>query len=328
VIQRASIACGQACGRRANCCGAVRHGKISPQKKLVGCLAAFVLALAGCRCAEPSGGPGDDDGDRPLRIVTLTPSATELVHAVGASDLLVGVDEFSRFPPEVATLPRVGSFMAPSLEAILRLAPDLVITDDIHAEVQAALADAGVASLTCDMHTLADVRAGILAVAERLGRPEVGQQVVAEIDQAVDAAGLRRAARGVRVLAVIDREAGGLGNLVAAGPGSWLDELLAIVGARNVLAAAGVRYPKISPEEILRGAPEVIVDASYGAAPARIAADWADAAGVPAVRAGRIAVLGEPYFLAPSPRVGRALAELEAALSAGSPPGDRATRGR
>jgi len=273
---------------------------------LVGVLG--ILLAGGCRRDKKEATGGS------LRVVTLTPSATELVHAVGATGLLVGVDEYSTFPAEVAGLPEVGSFLAPNLEAILRLDPDLVITDDIHADVEAALRDAGIESLTCDMHSLADVRAGLEKVAARLGRVEAGRRAVAEIEVAVDAAGGHRHGRRPRVLAVIDREVGGLGNMVAAGPGSWVDELLAIVGAENVLAAAGVRYPKITPEEILRGAPEVIVDASFVAAAERPAADWASVAEVPAVRDGRVVVLKEPYFLSPSPRVAEALAALEGAL--------------
>ena len=74
-----------------------------------------------------------------------------------------------------------------------------------------------------------------------------------------------RPAKRPRVLAILDREAGGLGNLVAAGPGSWIDELLAITGGENVLAGSGVRYPKVSMEEVLRGRPDVILDLSFAA---------------------------------------------------------------
>ena len=320
--------CGQRCGSRANSGAAVSQGISTVRKKTghpavtvvkrgvhpsgIGALVVVIgiLLAGGCRKAERK--PEEEGGS--LRVVTLTPSATELVHALGATGMLVGVDEYSTFPPEVADLPKVGSFLSPNLEAILRLDPDVVITDDIHADIEAALGDAGIESLTCDMHSLRDVRAGLDKVAKRLGRPEVGARVIAALDEAVDAAGARRRGRAPQVLAVIDREVGGLGNMVAAGPGSWIDELLAILGARNVLASAGVRYPKITIEEILRGAPEVIVDASYVATPERSAADWAGLASVPAVRDGRIAVLKEPYFLAPSPRVAQALAELERAL--------------
>lgn len=286
------------------------------QRSAIGALCAVlaILLAGGCRKAGEAKKEGEAGPAGSLRVVTLTPSATELVHALGATAMLVGVDEFSTYPPEVAELPKVGSFLSPNLEAILRLDPDLVITDDIHADVEAALRDAGIESLTCDMHSLADVRAGLDKVSRRLGRPEVGARAITAIDDAVDAAGTKPRPRAPRVLAVIDREVGGLGNLVAAGPGSWIDELLAIVGARNVLAASGVRYPKITSEEILRGEPQVIVDASFVATPERSAADWASVSSVPAVRDGRVVVLKEPYFLSPSPRVALALAELEAAL--------------
>jgi len=302
----------------------LRDGEISPLEKIGApvtagrqrtvCRLAFAalltiaaVTLAGCR--RDGGRTGEVK-----RIVSLTPSATELVHALGADGLLVGVDTYSTFPPEVERLPKVGTFLSPDFEAIVRLRPDLVITDDIHEDVAAALRDAGIEALTCPMHSLPDVRAGLEKVAARIGRPEVGRRVIDEMDRAVDEIGLREHDRAPRVLAVIDREAGGLGNLVAAGPGSWVDELLAIVGARNVLAASGVRYPKLSPEDILREQPEIVVDASFAASPERAAADWAQVASVPAVRDGAIRVLKEPYFLSPSPRIAQALRELEAAL--------------
>jgi iron complex transport system substrate-binding protein len=286
----------------------LRHEEISPRKKNGGAVTLVLLcALLACGRRSPSQG-------EVKRIVALTPSATELVHALDADALLVGVDEYSTFPPSVAGLPKVGTFLSPDFEAIVRLKPDLVITDDIHEDVAAALRDAGIETLTAPMHSLPDVRAGLQKVATRIGRPEVGKRVVEEIDAAVDEAGLRKHEKAPRVLAVIDREAGGLGNLVAAGPGSWVDELLAVVGARNVLAASGVRYPKLSPEDILREAPEVIVDASYVATPERAVADWERVATIPAVANGRIHVLKEPYFLSPSPRIAQALRELEAAL--------------
>ena len=113
------------------------------------------------------------------------------------------------------------------------------------------------------------------------------------------------------MLAVIDREAGGLGNLVCAGPGSWIDELIAVVGGDNVLAAAGVRYPKISAEEVLRTRPDVILDLSYGAR--QSIAVWREV-DVPAVTAGRVRALDDAYLIAPSPRVAEALAALARAI--------------
>ena len=251
---------------------------------------------------QPTGAP---------RIVSLTPSATEVVAALGATHLLVGVDDYSKYPPEVARLPKVGTFLQPNLEAIVKLAPTLVIVDDIHGQVAGALRDNQLNPVECPMHSLPDVKVALRNVGGKLGKSAEAEATVTAIDTALDRAAAARPARHPRVLAVIDRESGGLGNLVVAGRGSWVDELLAVVGGDNVLAASGVRYPKISLEEVLRTQPEVILDLSF-AGKANIV-EW-NAVDVPAVKAKRVVALSEPYLIAPSPRVGEALTALANAI--------------
>jgi iron complex transport system substrate-binding protein len=246
----------------------------------------------------------------------LTPSATETIAALGATQLLVGVDDYSTYPPEAANLPRVGTFMQPNLEAVMRLRPTLVIADDVHSAFQQRLADAGIAAVECPMHTLADVRTSLARVGDKIGRSDAAKAAIETIDRAIDGTAARRRTRTgprPRVLAVIDHEAGGLGGLVVAGPGSWLDELLAIEGVDNAMIGAGARYPKISSEEVLRAQPTLILDVAFAADPATEASLWRDLA-IPAVSSGRIVVAKEPYLQAPSPRVAEALARLEAIL--------------
>lgn len=247
------------------------------------------------------------------RIVSLTPSATEVVAALGAAGELVGVDEFSKYPPEVTALPKVGSFLAPNLEVIVQLAPTLVIVDDIHGQVAGALRDQGLVTVECAMHALPDVKQALRTVGQKLGRTKQADAAIEEIDRELDAAAAKRPAKHPRVLVIIDREAGGLGNLVAAGPGSWVDELLAVVGGDNILAASGVRYPKISLEEIITGNPEVIIDLSFDDNPARKASAWKEL-DLKAVRDNRVRVLDDDYLKGPSPRVKQALAALANAI--------------
>jgi iron complex transport system substrate-binding protein len=254
-------------------------------------------------------------GKNPRKIVTLTPSATEIVAALGATDRLIGVDQFSTFPPEVNALPKVGSFLQPSFETIVRLRPDLVIGDDIHDDAATALRGAGIDVLLAPMHSLPDLRAAFTTIGGRLGLDVQAKAAVTAIDDAIAAARGRKRGAGLRVLIVIDREAGGLGNMVAAANGSWLDELVAITGADNVLTGANVRYPKVSPEELMRAKPDVILDVSYAAAPATALAEWARLSELPAVKNGRVRVLKDAYLLGPSPRVAEALAALEAAFA-------------
>ncbi|MDQ3370885.1 MAG: helical backbone metal receptor [Myxococcota bacterium] len=279
-----------------------------------------LVVLLGCSREEarpaPARGPGSGSAAAPVttphRLVSLTPSATEVVAALGATSELVGVDAYSLFPPEVAHLPKVGSFLTPNLEVILGLEPTLVIVDDIHKPAAGALRDAGLATVECPIHSLPDVKQALRTVGGRLGRTAEAERVIEQIEAAIVAATERRPAQRPRVLAVIDREAGGLGNLVAVGPGSWIDELLAIVGAENVLAASGVRYPKISMEEVLRSRPDVILDISFAARSGLGA--WSGIE-VPAVKTGRVVALSEAYLTAPSPRVVEALQALATAIA-------------
>jgi iron complex transport system substrate-binding protein len=260
--------------------------------------------------AAPAPAPPTTAAPAPPRLVSLTPSATEVIAALGATDELVGVDDYSTFPPEVGKLPKVGSFLAPNLEVIVGLKPSLVIVDDVHGQVAGALGDAGVATVACKMHDLPDVKLALETVGAKIGKSAEAAKVVESIDAALETTAAAKPAHRPRVLAVIDREPGGLGNLVAAGPGSWVDELLAVVGAENVLAGAPVRYPKISTEEVIRAKPAVILDLSY---PARQSTDaWKALTLKPAAK---VIALQAPYLLAPSPRVAAALADLSHALN-------------
>jgi iron complex transport system substrate-binding protein len=271
-------------------------------------LLVFAVLLA---CDKGSPKPPPATPTTTHRIVTLAPSATEVVAALGATSELVGVDSYSEYPPEVKTLPKVGSFLQPNLEVIIKLEPTLVIVDDIHGATGRALGDAGIQTVECAFHALPDVKRALHTVGAALGRTREADATVTAIDAALDAAAAARPARHPRVLAVIDREAGGLGNLVAVGPGSWVDELLAVVGGDNVLAASGIRYPKVSVEEVLRAQPDVILDLSF--AGKSNLAEWS-AVDVPAVKNHRVVALSDAFLVAPSPRVKDALDRLSAAI--------------
>jgi len=268
-----------------------------------------LLLVLGCsRREQPTPAPGSAQ----IRLISLTPSSTEVIASLGATDLLVGVDDYSLYPPEVRRLPKVGSFLSPNLEVIVSLRPTLVVVDDVHGPAAGALRDAGLITVECPIHALPDVKKALVLIGGKIGRVAEATRAVAEIEAAIDTARANRPARRPRVLAILDREAGGLGNLVAAGPGSWIDELLAISGGENVLAASGVRYPKLSMEEVQRGQPEVILDLSFAG---RGGIDVWSTAEVPAVKQGRVAALSDPALTAPSPRIKHALELVAAAIA-------------
>ena len=278
----------------------------------------FALLMAavasGCDRADPAPASG------PVRrVVTTTPSATEIVAAAAGPAILVGVDRFSTFPPEVKGLPVVGDFVSPSVEAILQLRPDLVVLDAVQVRTGEALRAGGMRTLVLEMHSVTDVLDGLSEVGRALGAAEGAARSRARLESAIARArarGLARARRP-RVLLVVDREVGALRGLVASGPGSYLDELVSMLGGDNVLAGSSVRYPKISPETVIEAAPDVILDATFTDDPDAALRDWSALPGVPAVARRRVHMIGGEgagYYISPGPRFDVALSGLEPLL--------------
>ena len=248
------------------------------------------------------------------RIVTLAPSMTDYLVALGAADRIVGVTRVDH-APEVAALPRVGGFLDPSPEAVLGLKPDLVlwVTDGgaLGAVRRLGELSAGrFAILAIPVVTVADVPASARLVGEAIGEPAAGQALAARLQASLDR--LRAGATGrprPRVLFVVGRE-----PLVVAGPGSFPDELLRLAGAEN--AVGGTRPWPVYPLEVAVATnPDLVIDAAFDE-PAdgiqRLSA-------IPAVRRGAVARLRRDDLLRAGPRMIEALGDLEQALR-GAPP--------
>jgi iron complex transport system substrate-binding protein len=223
--------------------------------RLVGLAAACAVALS--LYTAPLGAAG------PERIVSTSPSITEILFALGLGDRVVGVSSYCRYPEAALRLPKVGSFMRPEPEVIARLRPDLVIVHAGPHTVPRQLATLGIASLTVDRGTLANVYTSIRAIGAAAAVPDRATRLVADLSRrlaAVEVAASRRPAR--KVLLVVGRQPGTLSDLVAVGRGSYLNDLVKVAGGRNVLDDPGLpEYPRISMETVIRLDPDVIVDA-------------------------------------------------------------------
>jgi iron complex transport system substrate-binding protein len=269
----------------------------------------FLLAVALIGCSSSKGSEVDrrqSGSQNPERIITLAPSTTELLVALGQTAKIIGRDQFSVTPPELVKVPVLGDFLTPNVEAIAGLSPDLVLLDKSQTRADEALKALGVRTLPVAMHQLADVRSGLIEVGKAVGKADHAKELVAEIDAQVQEYAARGQARVEHpvVLAIIDRDPDHLRNLIAAGPNTYLDELLTLVGARNMMSGSSVRYPQISAEQILRSAPDIIIDLSKSQGGL---AAYQSIAEAPAVTNQRVHILTEPLLLSPTPRVGQAL---------------------
>lgn len=256
----------------------------------------------------PAGRPAasDDPSTGCERLLTLAPNLTELAFALGLGDRVVGVSDYSRWPPEATQLPRVGGLFDPSFEAMVALEPDLAVALPSEEDVAAKLRAVEIDVLVLDIESLDDVAAAARSLARRCGVERAGDQLARDLDQRL-APRPERPLEGATVALVVGRPPGRLADLYFAGPGTFLDELVARLGGVNAFADAGVRYPQVSPEEILAREPDWIVELHGEPVDEEtrraLVADWRRFPELPAVREGRVLVLGADYALVPGPRL-------------------------
>jgi len=248
-----------------------------------------------------------DAGPPARRIVSLVPNVTEMLFALGAGDRVVGVSALCDLPPEVTRLPRVGTMVNPSTEAILALNPDAVV-GVLGPYAPAALDPIrrrGVRMLFPSVETLADVRAALRSLAALVGDPAAADRFLARMD--AELAQVREKVQGrrrVRAVVVVSETPS-----VVAGHGSWTDEMFTLAGGENPVANVN-RFPALSREQVLGATPEVIVDlTSLQGATATLESVWTADAGAPIPDAaplpppGRFVRLTDTALIRPGPRV-------------------------
>ena len=241
----------------------------------------------------------------PMRIVSLAPSVTETLFALNAGASVVGVSDYCDYPPEVRSLPHVGSFLTPNLEAIIALRPTLVIGLWLSSDVRQirALKSMGYPVLLVKDGSLEEIDNSIEAVGARIGREIEAHHLVAQIRAQIAAVRERLAAvKSERALMLVGHQ-----PIVAVGRGTYLDELLKIAHAENIAAAANEEWPHLSMEYIIAMRPEVILDGSMGNDPSSSSSFWEKYPTIPAVRERRVFGYPENPILHSGPRVGQSL---------------------
>jgi iron complex transport system substrate-binding protein len=276
---------------------------------------AALAALPGCSRAGRASGPP--------RVVSLSPSTTEAVFAIGAGALLVGRSSYCDYPPEAKALPVVGGFADPSVEKIVALRPTLVVgaRGPAGPPLAEALERHGIPTYFPETESIAQIEAMLTGLGERLGRDAKPAIATIEAARAKVSAAIVGKPR-VRAVFLFDA-----GPIVAAGPGSFPDELIRQAGGVNLITAGG-QYPMLDIERVLALDPDVILDgaAEMGAPPGtsrlsglRDAPGWSR---LRAMREGRVRPISASTALRPGPRIGAGLIAVARALH-----GDSVTTG-
>ncbi len=244
-------------------------------------------------------------------IVSTSPSITEMLYALGLGDRVVGVTTYCHYPPEAMKKPKIGDYLHPNLETIVALRPDLVIAETTGVKRPERLSSLHLNVLDVDDGSVAGIYDSIAKIGAAAGVPERARALDARIRAALDAVRLKTAGRPVRVMFVLGRTPGRLEDIVVAGRGSYLDELLRIAGGANIFGESASPYPKVTLEEVLARNPEVIIDMGEMSQTIGVTAQdrqrvvelWGRYPSLEAVRRGRVFAVASDIFVVPGPRV-------------------------
>lgn len=270
----------------------------------------FLLALCALLFSTPPVFGDSPTQETPLRVVSLAPSVTETIFALGSEQQLVGVCSFCDFPDGARRIAHVGSYSIPNVEEIIAKAPDVVIgvpPNSPHAI--ATLKRAGLKVVMVEVDTLAQIEAAILTVAREIGKEVAGKQLLDEIRERMAAIETRLAeAPRRRVLMVVGQQ-----PLVAVGDGIFLNELIIQAHGINIAAVTKQPWPHLSLEFAVANLPEVIIDGSMGSdeknETQRLGV-WRHFPELPAVRNGRIYNRRSDTLLRPGPRLAEGFEEI------------------
>ena len=287
-----------------------------------------VWLLAGCssqapplKSNSPDGVAVTDDLGRevnfthpPQRIVSLDPSVTEILFALGLNKELVGVTDYCDYPEQARSKSKVGGYINPNIEAIGLLEPDLVVTTlktNTPLLIQ-QLEDFGIKVFVLDPKRIENIFENISSLAKLTYQKEKAEKLLGALQGKLQE--VRKRVAGISRPGVFMEM--GKDPLISVGPGSFAHDLIEIAGGRNVASQSSSRYRKYTLEEIILADPEVIIICSMTPDDPCLAQKrwWKEWTNISAVRNGRIYVIEANLLTRPGPRMVAGLVEIASAI--------------
>lgn len=277
-----------------------------------------MFAVIGLRPELSQDATSTKDGPNYQRIISLSPSITETVYALGLGDKLVAVTDYCDFPPQAQSLPSVGGYTDTSLEAVVALQPDLVIMLQAQQKLRQQLNSLGIHTHQVDNSQLLGIQAGIASIGQRTGKTKQADKLLAEIkQQIVQVRAKVEALPPVRTLVSIAHYVTGeqLDTIYVAGQHDFYNDLLQLAGGENVYTGNKIMVPSVTAEGIIRMNPDVIIDVFPEADDHhndmnQVKAQWQTLDSVSAVQSDRIHIIQRDYASVPGPRVFQLLPEI------------------
>ena len=268
--------------------------------------ALFVVLLLVIGCRPTAGRP---DGRPATRVVSLLPTFTEILFAIGAGDRVVGRTTWCDYPPQARDVPSVGDGIPPNIEAVAARKPDLVVLYNSGPNVTAAqqLERIGIRAVLLDMNRLEDLGPATRKLGQLLGLEQRAESLAVAMDSLLHQPPPTSTTSTTLAFVVWDNPP------IIIGRGSYLDQLASLAGGRNVFDDVTAPSAQVSLETIAARNPQWIAVLSDSGPPAF--AQRREWRAVPAVRNGRFLLLQGTLFGRPGPRSAEAVDSLRALLA-------------
>jgi iron complex transport system substrate-binding protein len=238
----------------------------------------------------------------PERVITLLPSLTETVCALGQCARLIGIDRYSNWPDQVTSLPTLGGGMDPDIEAVVALKPDVVFTAQSSRSAE-RLEALGLKVVALETKNHSDVERLLARVAQVLGvEPNQAQQLWQSINDDIYAVARQLPANTQQLRVYIEVNRAPFG----AGPRSFIGETLNRLGAQNVLQAQLVAFPQINPEFVVRAQPDLVMISERDVTDMLARPGWANMTAVKDKRICAFAATEQEILVRPGPRMAEA----------------------
>jgi len=241
--------------------------------------------------------------DDPQRVVSLAPSITEIIFALGQEHRLKGATRFSDFPPEAISLPKVGSYVQLDLEKIVVLKPDLCIAikDGNPRQTVVRLESLEFPVYVVDPRNLEAVMETILEIGDLLKATENAEDLVSNMRLRINR--VRSAAEKISHRPDVFFQIG-ISPIVSVGTNTFIHELIVLAGGNN-LTEGPIQYPRFSREQVLSLAPDVFIITSMarGEVFKRVKIEWSRWSEMPAIKNRRIFLVDSNLFDRPTPRL-------------------------
>ena len=268
-------------------------------------ISVFVLSLVLFASFPVQGWTEIKDDTPPQRIISLSPGVTEILFAIGAGDRVVGVTEFCNYPEKAKSLPKVGGLLNPSYETIITLKPDLIIHQPNKQKIKNFVENLSIPNLPIAMLSFAEIYHSIKEIGNAVHREKAADELIQSMQEKIDYNRKRLAGvsqKSVLLLLGISNDA--MRELYGVGPKTFLGEMLALAGGKNILAETQAQYPKVSKEFIIHESPEIIIeigrtDILTEESSVKRRQGWQKFSTIRAVKNQNIHMIGADYILIP-----------------------------